>query len=503
MPIINSEVFDAIKSWSPAMYVGETVLTKNYKYVEEVLNPELPYVIGFEPGSIAYLAKGSTSPCRFLRNKALTEEYFYIYSKGDSILPLNPRFRGQHQIAEGDILLSKDSNVGQVAVVPRGEWEGTYFSSGIVKLNIDKHKFYVLGFLKSPLFIRQVEAVTPKGATIRHAGTKWLKSKIPFPNQGDSESVIFSVTSLVLQLLDAESELIKRSQEVKSLVDVEIRSNQGGLTDISVGTSFKSVVASGRLDAAFHSKECRKLLHLASNYSHGSFSPEEAGFSIIPGPTLEIKIIKQRIDSNDYVEGYYELFLPKNISEYGSMVRTSYLGTPARLPYLSYGDVLVGEAGFRKGRSYIYSGVDNYATTNAHGLIGRRDNVNLVESAYFRSVIDWYRETGLFDLLAVGGSGGHLSPSYFPLLRLPRFPENIKDRLYHLHFGRSELNKNTRAECPDDYHTWHLTLGIDALAKIISYRKSVLNEVYSDIAASKNVNLVELNEKILGVGSAV
>jgi len=496
---ITSEMLAEKNSWSPSMYQGETVLTKSYKVLNEFLDQDNPYNKGYEPGSKAYLSKGYNSKYRFVRTKGITEEFYHIYLKGESILSLNPNYLGETTLQTGDVLLSKDSNIGQVAVVPDGDWSNTYFSGGIVKLNIVVNKEYLLGYMKTKGFIKQIEGNTPKGATIRHAGTRWLKAKIPFPNQKEESKIIESISTLVKLVSHAELCIISKSEKIKTLVDYELKNNQKSDKQISSGIDFQKVKDSGRFDAAFHSIKCRSLLYLADNYIHGSTTFDAIGFNVIPGPTLEIKIIKKRIDSNTYLPGYYNLFLPRNISEYGTMIRKPFLGTPAELPYLEYGDVLVGEAGFKKGRSTIYTGKEKFATTNAHGLIIRRNKHDIEESCYVRSILDWYRSTGLFDLIAVGGSGGHLSPSYFPLLKLPKFKKSFKRKLHKLYyFEPDKFPKYTvKDEWTNSMFNLHESMGIFDLHKINQVRKDLLEDVFEKLSLGNNIDLNKLRKEIV------
>ena len=49
----------------------------------------------------------------------------------------------------------------------------------------EEYKYYALAFLKSNFFKDQLVLKVPRGATIRHAGKKFLECKIPFPNQSN------------------------------------------------------------------------------------------------------------------------------------------------------------------------------------------------------------------------------------------------------------------------------------------------------------------------------
>lgn len=155
---------------------------------------------------------------------------------------------------------------------------------------------------------------------------------------------------------------------------------------------------------------------------------------------MEIKILKTRIDSDEYIPGFYKLLLPTNISEYGTVNKIQYLGTKKKLPLIKKGDILFGEAGFQKGRSIVLVDEIDNCTTNAHGLYARREDLDIRKSIYFRCVFDWYRNMGLIDLMAVGGSGGHFSPEYFDYIRIPKFPDQVIDTIVSQYSSTVDIN---------------------------------------------------------------
>ena len=110
------------------------------------------------------------------------------------------------------------------------------------------------------------------------------------------------------------------------------------------------------------------------------------GLTVTPGPSLEIKILGTRVDSETAKPGFYALLIPANISEYGTATKITWLGTRKKLPLLELGDILFGEAGFGKGRTVVLLDAIDHATTNAHGLYARRADGHLAESIFFRCI---------------------------------------------------------------------------------------------------------------------
>lgn len=418
---------------SPSMYQQVTIATSRTKQLAQLLDPANPFDKGAEPGSIWYI---SNSSHYFVRTKAFQNHSFLPYQKGDAIIPINPRVFVDANLGHGDILLSKDSNIGESVILWDDDWCNHMFSSGVVRLNPSSHPLYLFAFLKHPVFKAQLTAMTPRGSTISHAKSRWLECLVPFPNQDDSDCVIRFVSMLTQAIIEKEQLIRRKDEEIIRTIDDELMRGSVKMPKFVFShPKLDQIRNVGRLDAAIYSTEFREKIYLIENYYLGTETPTEMGFTVTPGPSLEIKMINTRLDSDHYKPGYYGLILPKNISEYGTMNRMQYIGTGKKLPLLRQGDIVFGEAGFQKGRSVVLIDPVEYCTTNAHGLYARHKQGDLVRTIFFRCMFNWYRRMRLIDLIGVGGSGGHLSPSYFDTyLRIPKFPDRIQSdiaRLYH------------------------------------------------------------------------
>lgn len=413
-------------SLSPSMYKSVNIKNENKPLIRELLDDKKPFEKGVEPGRQWYM---KDSPYRFIRTKALQEHNFTLYPKGECIIPINPSKYVDIELKKGDILLSKDSNIGECALIYGEEAKNADISGGIVRLNVkpEVDRYYLFALMKHPIFKEQLSAMVPKGATIKHAGDRWLNCRIPFPNK-NNHSIVKWVSTAVKVIASMELEISVKTDMIFNSITNELLKNQKKPI-IYNEPHFETIEKEARLDAAIYCKEYVEKISLIENYSLGYLTPTEYGFTVIPGPSLEIKLLKVRIDSETPREDYYKLILPTNISEYGTMNKIQFMGTPKKLPLLHKGDIIFGEAGFQKGRSLVLTEEIPKCTTNAHGLYARRYPVNMKDSYYFRCIFDWYRRQGLIDLMAVGGSGGHFSPEYFDYIRIPNFPQNIIDSI--------------------------------------------------------------------------
>ena len=474
-------------SFSPGLYRRVIITTNNVKQVRDLLNSTSPFDKGIEPGSIWYL-KHSTH--HFIRTKALQKDSYLLYPKGNAITPINPKVFVDRNLCEGDILMAKDSNIGECAMVDGDNWKNHMFSGGIVRLHPICDCYYLYSFLKHPIFKIQLQAMTSRGATITHAKNLWLDCLIPFPNQKDSDKVIHYVSDLMQAIVDKGKYIKKRDDEIFYLITNELESKQKLQHSFNYTLpAINEIKNQGRLDAAIYDETYKKLLHLIMNYEHVFETPKQMGFVVTPGPTLEIKILRTRIDSENYKPNFYALIIPTNISIYGTMSKIPYLGTSKKIPLLKPGDIIFGESGSH--RSVVLLDFKGKYITNAHGLYARRDDSNMVKSIFFRCFYDWLYKNGVIDILAVGGSGGHFSPEYFECLKIPKFPEQKQKEIARLYHSPCSPPKDdpTLDTFVDWHRHWNTNLGIWELDREMKNLQRTLNSVQEKIIKGEEIDV--------------
>src|SRR5439155_2657889 len=138
-----------------------------------------------------------------------------------------------------------------------------------------------------------------------HAKTLWLDCLIPFPNQEDADRVICYVSTLMQAIVEKERTIRQRSDTIHHLIQDELGSNQKARLFQFEHPYLSEIRASGRLDSAIYDLEYKSKIWLIKNYERGSGTPEEEGFKVTPGPSLEIKLLGTRIGSDTYKPGFY------------------------------------------------------------------------------------------------------------------------------------------------------------------------------------------------------
>jgi type I restriction enzyme S subunit len=291
-------------------------------------------------------------------------------------------------------------------------------------------------------------------------------------------------------IVDKETATRGRDRKITTIINEELEIGQkDNGTFCYTYPTIEEIRRQGRLEAAIYDREYKRKMLRILNYKHGTETPTEMGFTITPGPSLEIKILGTRIDSYVPRPNFYTLILPTNISEYGTMNLVQYLGTSRKLPLLKLGDIVFGEAGFHKGRSIVL--LDSYerCTTNAHGLYVDAD---LDKSIFFRCIFNWYRGMRLVDIVAVGGSGGHLSPSYFDdFIKIPKFPDSKREAIARMYHNPSPPPGDiaTLATFVDWHRRWNVNLGIWELDREMKALQRTLADVQEQIIQGKTVKL--------------
>ena len=384
-------------SWSPGMYQRVQIPTSSTRLVRHLLNG---YDKGSDPGSIHYLHRSTKY---FIRTKALQPHSYLISSRGDSIVPLNPRAFQDMALADGDILLSKDSNVGESAMVDGARWASHTLSGGIVRLRPSVNRHYLFAFLKHPLFITELRAKVPRGATIAHANELWLDCRIPFPAQQGAASALAYVAALTEAVIEKEKAIRSRDEAISNLIGGELAANQAGRAFRYQHPTLRELRATTRLDTGLYCRGFRQFQHRITNYRHGATSLSAMGVRSLRGPNLAVSVIGKSLYSETYQPGWYELIRPVNISESGTLSSREWLGSPKKLPTVSRGDLILGCEGFGKGRSIVLVEAPDRCTTNFHGTVLFWPGAPVWETIFVRCFLAYLREHGFVDWVGVGG----------------------------------------------------------------------------------------------------
>lgn len=478
-------------TFSATQYKTFNIKNKNKLKVKDFLSRDLIRKdLGIGIGSESYV---DNSDYYFMKTAALQEDSNLIDINKESMQPIIPKNFVKMELKKGDVLISKDSNVGEIAILEK-DYPNIMLCGGIYRLPIKEHKYYLLAFMKNDIFRQQIDFLVPRGSTIRHGKTKFLESFIPIPNYNKEETIKY-VELLMQAIIDKETIIREKHKKILEEIEKELKNNQLDNTFKYESPKINNIIKHQRLDTSLYSKEFEYNNFIVKNYKYGYVSLTDRGYRGIRGTSLENNFIKSRIDSDEYIEGFYELIIPTNISEFGYVKKSSYIGTPVELKTIKKGDIIFGGEGFGKGRTFVVCEDVKNIATNYHGIRIINANNDIIDSIFIRCFLAYWREKGMIDRIGVGGSGGHCAPSYFHLIVTPKFPDNEKNNIVKLYYNNIKYNSDdlNLSNFLENDHKYNLNAGIYELDRSIKKMKKQLNKVIEKIANDEEV-LIDFKE---------
>ena len=380
-------------------------------------------------------------------NSIKSEKYLYseisnidIYTgkiSHQSFFGVNLPNNNPKKIIKDDILISKVRTYrGGVGIVKSEKSNLTSTGAVIViRKTKDISKEYLFSILKNSFFIEQVLSFENRGMYPRLDNHALKNIYIPIPDHKENKIIKFLTESYLRKVYLIE----QKHKNIINIINNELKDNSKNNKFSYVQPKINEVFKNSRMDAGYYSKEIKGLLHRIYDYSKGFKSLTEQDLELIPGPSLELKIIGTRVDSDVYLKNFYRLITPTQISDFGTINYYKFIGTPKKINHIDYGDIIFGESG--TGRSAVYLDDEYKTINNAHAHILRpiKDKCSLDKSITIRCILQYYKEIGLIDLMTVGGSGGHLSPSYFDRVPIPNFSKKIQEKISANYFNKQKL----------------------------------------------------------------
>ena len=483
--IASDQITNGDHSLSPSDYCKLSIKNKNTVPLRKLVTN--PIHGGKEVGSKEYISKSTHF---FIRTKCLSADSFLLDYESDGLVPIRPQAFKEQNLKAGDILISKDSNIGETAILNQ-DHSNFMVSGGIKILKIQQEPYYVYSILKHKFFKQQLELLTKRGATLKHAKAKYLDCEIPFPNQSNSQEVIEYVSLLVKAVMRKEAKIVENASKINELIVKELVENQLDRTFTYVQPTQKEIEKTYRLDASIYSEDYKKKIFLIENYIYGTDNIYGWGFNLSRGQNLQVSNIGKSIYSEERKENYYKLFLPTYLTVFGTVSKVMYLGNKNKLKCLEKGDIIFGAEGFEKGRSIVIPDEVSNTITNIHGITLKTEDHDLTKSIFVRCFLNFLRGEGLIDKYAVGGNGGSLSIKYWTAIKLPKFPKPKQEEIakyYHNSCAIDSSNFGLK-----NFETKDETLtneqGIIQLDAQIKAIKNKLSSIIDSIIANKTVSI--------------
>ena len=246
---------------SPSNYCLNFVISLKFhelnKFIEKVDK-------GMEIGSENYIDK---SIYHFIRTSAFNDQTFLLNLDNNSYLNITPNNYVDYDLKKGDILICKDSNVGEVAILDE-DIPNSMISSGINRIYFKQNSLYFFAMMKNKYFKSQLEMLIPKGATLKHAKDLYLECKVPFTNKEE----IQYIESLVQVISNKENEIKRKKGIIEKYIVDEIENNQKNNQFIYKQPSIKEIKKSTRLDTGIYTYEFKNIDFKIKNYKNGYYN---------------------------------------------------------------------------------------------------------------------------------------------------------------------------------------------------------------------------------------
>lgn len=483
------EIVNKGYSLSATQYKSFNISNENIKPLSDFLDRELTRKdLGCEVGSECYV---ENSPFVFIKTKALQPESYLLDENKESMQYITPHNYVKTDLKQGDLLISKDSNVGEIVILDK-DYPNAMLCGGIYKLPITKNKYYLLAFIKSDVFRQQIDFLVPRGSTIRHGKTKFLDCLIPLPNKNPNNTIRY-VELLTQAIINKEIEIKNKHNKIINEIQNELERNQNTKKFKYDLPSISEIINLDRMDSSLYSEEFKRNEFLITNYKYGYKTLTEKGYRGIRGTSLENNYIKNRIDSDVFIKGFYKLIIPTNITKYGTINKITYIGTSTQLKTIKQGDIIFGGEGYGKGKSFVVIEDENNIATNYHGIrIVCTSETTINSKIFVKCMLTYLREKGLIDCYGVGGNGGHFAPSYFHLAKIPNFPVEKEIKIVKL-YHNSDSNYKTDVLKFENFlnydNKFNQEAGIYELDKSMKHLQSRLNDAINAIVNDVEVDI--------------
>lgn len=421
--------------------------------------------LGDEPGSASYANAGSMY---LAKTQALSSPRLTVSPLSPGLQPVHPfGFTSQH-LDNGDILVAKDGPVGSVSIL---QWNSTstsvMVSSGIVRVRMPSHEWFYYGILRFGSFTANVDLLTPRQATYRHAGVALIRSALvptPLP-YGEPQQRIAALTKLACS---CEDELAARRATVIRTLDTLVGAAGQSANGLPPTVASASLLAtSRRLDASYLAAQRSSFAQLLAQRSSCSFAEAVRAndLRVSRGQNLQFTSIGYSEKHDDVSLGDWRLLEPNFIQKDFGIPRYRWLWCPRALKTIGDGQVLVSAEG-TVGNVTVFREEPDYPTvSNIHAVIIDSAAPNReMHNAWLAANIAYLRDKGWLDAISVGGQGGSLAIRYWNQLPLLDFDASAGRCVFEALIGSTPAPSLAELENVDSSVIAEITRGLGRLS---------------------------------------
>lgn len=476
-PIITKfqNVIDGKFQLSPSMHKIFIAPNANTKTVRDFLSRDLLRTdLGTEVGSINYV---KNSPNYFIKTKALQSHTYLPLFSNESVENIHPSSFINHNLRKGDIIISKDSNIGEVIILDK-DYPNYMLSGALYKLPVEEKQLYLLAFLKHSFFREQLNGIVPKGVTIRHAGTKFLDCKIPFPNKQADDTINY-IESLMKLIIDCEIEIKEKYLKIDTLIETELFGNQLIKANFNYQyPKFKDIELRKRLDTGIYSEQFKRIDFAIRNYNFGYYYIEPTKVKSGNTPTVRY------IGNEEFLK--YKWITPTNCSDIG------YILIDERINMLSKNNInenamlLInrtsrGGVGEYVGIATFYD-IKEYGKGHHNQGIYKVTGYNDDDLVFMTCFMNSHIMRKYCSSICVGSKMKEIKLNQFLDIPFPRFQTEVKSKIVELFINDVPIIDDSI----DNISKSLLDIGIYKLHILLNKLKSKLNDALDMIVNDTN-----------------
>lgn len=467
------------KNMSSSQLLAFNFKSKNIFKLEELLYRKLtPLDNGIEVGTVNYIKKSEKI---FMKAKALQSYNFFPVINNETSEFIKPNAFKFMDLKEGDIIISKDSNIGEACILEK-DYPNVMLSNALYKLPILEKKYYILSFIKSDYFKQQLDILAPRGATIRHAGKKFLDCFIPFPSD---ERVVDYIERLTKCILKIEKTIDEKDELIINLINDDLKNNCVN-NDLNLDTlKFSELKKIGRYDVGIFSDEYKIINNYIENYKYGNRKLEEFGYEITRGQNLQISNIGKSVYSKYKInDSYYDLILSNSITDNMTFRTNLFLGSKKTLKTIEYGDIIFTCRG-NLGRCFVNCSGKNKMITNIDNVHICNKKNSIEEKITICCFLHYLKKKNYLRNISIQGSGADSFTKYhFDMINIPNFSKELQLKLSILY------NNTVNDKFSIDNFIENIgSFGLFQLEKIKEIISKEINAIFFDIMEDNKVEI--------------
>ena len=392
---------------------------------------------------------------------------------------LRPQVFTDFDLKEGDILISKDSNIGETVILDKDLPNHT-ISGALYKLPIKKNKYYLFAFLKHKYFLNQLNLLVPQGATIRHAKTLFLNCKIPFPNQRNKDEAINYVELLTQAIINKEKKIRKNHKQILEKFEKELLKNQKDKQFKHEESTFKEIKNVGRLDATIYTRGYKYYKFVLKNYKYGCFYLQKEDLKGGNTPKEQVRI---------FGIGNIKWITPTSINKQGILKEIKTIAIKNNQHNIKQDCLILINRGNKNelAQSFFYH-FDAFKKGQHNQGCYRIDNkpkneliflTCLLNSKFYRSFVSYF---------ALGSKLPEIKINQLINIPFPNFPNSKQQEIASLYYNPTNYPKNLSLQnfLAED-QKWNEQAGIIEIDKSMKKMKNHLNSVLDNIVNDEEV----------------